>query len=99
MIIEEVKLLIITLLLVYVIIISLRPSSPNPKFMFILHKNPILLIVLFIMAIYSFYLDERIGFLLLIIIFGIYFDITCIIKRNVTNRSSVSNIHYDDSNR
>ena len=85
MILQEIKYFIITLLLVYVIIISLRPSFPNPKFMFILHKNPILLILLFIGAIYSFYLDERIGFLLLIIIFGIYFDITCIIKRDVTN--------------
>lgn len=96
---QQIKLLIITILLIYVILISLRPSSPNPPFFLIIHKNPILLVLLFIIAIYSFYLDQRIGFLLLIIIFGIYFDITCIIKRDVTNRSSFNTLHYDDSNR
>tara|TARA_Y100000389_G_scaffold83399_1_gene79964 strand:- start:13512 stop:13766 length:255 start_codon:yes stop_codon:yes gene_type:complete len=81
---DELKLFIITLLSLYVLFVSLRPSYPNPDFILILHKNPILIILLFIFALYSFNFDQRIGFLLLIILFGIYFDIISIIKRDVT---------------
>jgi hypothetical protein len=93
------KIIIIIFLLIYVIFISMRPSSPNPKWFLKIHQYPIFLITFFIISISSFYIDERIGYLLLIILLGIYFDIVFIIKKDVTNNRPYSSFlnNYDSN--
>lgn len=96
---SHIKHFILLILSFYIILISLRPSYPNPSFILHIHKNPIYFILLAILAIFSFSFDFRIGLLLLIIIIGIYFDIICIIKRDATSRPSIDSFYNIHSNR
>ena len=65
----------------FIILYSLQPQTKNPDWLFVIHENPWLLVVILILAYYSMKWDTRIGYFLMIICIAIYLDIVLIIKK------------------
>lgn len=65
----------------FIILYSLQPQTKNPDWLFVIHENPWLLVVILILAYYSMKWDARIGYFLMIICIAIYLDIVLIIKK------------------
>jgi len=72
--------LIIGILSAYLLIYGLRPSVPYPETLIDIYEHYWVLLILIVLDIYLLYWDLRIGFLLLLAIIAIIFDMIIFTK-------------------
>lgn len=79
---DTLKIIITTILSIYIILYSLRPNHRNPEWTLQIHKHPWVLIPLLLITYYIMQWDVKIGILIVIILVAIYMDIIMFIKKN-----------------
>jgi hypothetical protein len=78
---DIIKGIIIGFLAGFIVLYSLQPHVKNPDWLMIIYENPLILLIMLILVYYIMRWNIIIGYLLLIVIIGIYLDIILIIKK------------------